>query len=64
MHGLDYDDLIHFTIHIFSNHADVLEKWQDKCEYVLVDEYQDVSQAQAKLADMLSNKYGNLVTIQ
>lgn len=63
VHGLDYDDLIHFTIHIFSNHVDVLDKWQDKCEYVLVDEYQDVSQAQAKLADMLSNKYGNLFII-
>ncbi|WP_296561016.1 3'-5' exonuclease [uncultured Acetobacterium sp.] len=63
VHALDYDDLLYFTVHIFKKYADVLDKWQDKCEYVLIDEYQDVSKVQAELADMISQKYKNLFII-
>ncbi len=63
VHALDYNDLLQFTVYLFETYPEVLEKWQDRCEYVLVDEYQDVSGVQARLADLLSGKYKNLFII-
>jgi ATP-dependent DNA helicase UvrD/PcrA len=60
---LDYDDLINFVFYIFSNFKHVLEKWQERIQYVQVDEFQDVSGRQYGLAEMLSGKYKNLFVV-
>lgn len=60
---LDFNDLIIYTLHIFMKYPDVLKKWQDKCQYVLCDEYQDVNFNQDRLLNLLSKKYGNLTVV-
>ena len=61
--ALDYNDLIHFAKYILLNNPDALDKWQDKCEYLLFDEYQDISKTQNSLLELLSRKHGNLFVI-
>jgi len=52
--ALDFDDLILKTIELFDKNPDVLEKYQDKFKYILVDEYQDTNHAQYMLTKMLA----------
>lgn len=40
--GLDYNDLIILTLHIFDEHEDIKQKWQEKLEYIMIDEFQDI----------------------
>lgn len=61
--ALDFDDIINNTIRIFEENEDVLEKYQDKFKYVLVDEYQDTNKAQDKLIMMLSAKHHNIFVV-
>ena len=61
--SLDFDDLIYLTVHIFQSHPDVLEKYQDKFQYLLVDEYQDTNHSQYTLIRLLSQKHRNLFVI-
>ena len=61
--ALDFDDLICQTVRIFENHPDVLEKYQNKFKYILVDEYQDTNHAQYRLVSLLAQKYGNLCVV-
>ena len=51
---MDFDDLILKTIELFDKNPQVLEKYQDKFKYILVDEYQDTNHAQYTLTKMLS----------
>ena len=44
--GLDFDDIIMFTVHLFKNFPEVLEKYQNQFQYIMVDEYQDTNRAQ------------------
>ena len=60
---LDFNDLIHFTNHILQKYPDILEKWQNRCQYVLCDEYQDVNGAQELLLSLISGKYQNLFVV-
>ena len=60
---LDFQDLINFTLYIFHNHKDVLEKWQDIMQYIQVDEFQDVSNKEYELVDLLSGKHNNLFIV-
>jgi DNA helicase-2/ATP-dependent DNA helicase PcrA len=53
---LDFDDLISLCVKLFMERPDVLAKWQRKLKHVLVDEYQDTSYAQNKLASLLAGK--------
>lgn len=62
-YGLDFDDLILLTLHIFNISSDVLNKWQNKLEYIMVDEFQDVSVRQYQLCSMLSQKHKNLFVV-
>lgn len=62
-HVMDFDDLIRLTIMLFTQFPEVLEKYQRKFEYILVDEYQDTNHAQYKLIDMLAKKYGNIFVV-
>lgn len=61
--GLDFDDLIHLTLYIFDLDDEVLKKWQNKLEYIMVDEFQDVSISQYRLCELLSKKHNNLFVV-
>ncbi len=63
LYALDFDDLMYFTLYIFETCPEVLGKWQDKLNYIQVDEFQDSSATEMKLIDMLSHKYGNLMIV-
>lgn len=52
--GVDFDDLIYLPVQKFKTHADLLEKWQNRIRYLLVDEYQDTNNAQYQLIKQLS----------
>jgi DNA helicase-2/ATP-dependent DNA helicase PcrA len=62
-YALDYDDLINFTLFIYLNHPDVLEKWQQRMHYIQVDEMQDSSEEQYRLLKLLSNLHQNLFVV-
>lgn len=61
--ALDYDDLIVFACHILSHHSDILAKWRSRMQYVMVDEFQDVSRRQYTIAQMLAGENGNLFIV-
>lgn len=61
--ALDFDDLIYKTVMLFRNHPDVLEKYQDRFRYIMVDEYQDTNTSQYELVYMLAAKYKNLCVV-
>jgi len=61
--ALDFDDLIMQTVLLFDQHSDVLEKYQNKFQYVLVDEYQDTNKAQYLLTRLLSQKWKNVCVV-
>ncbi len=61
--AVDFDDLIMKTVQLFLENKDVLEKYQERFKYILVDEYQDTNQSQYKLIQLLSLKYKNLCVV-
>jgi len=61
--AMDFDDLLIKSIELFENHPDVLEKYQTRFKYILVDEYQDTNRVQYVLLKMLSAKHRNLCVI-
>ncbi|MGN0159767.1 MAG: ATP-dependent helicase [Lachnospiraceae bacterium] len=61
--ALDFDDLIGLTVQLFQEHPDVLEYYQDRFRYIMVDEYQDTNTAQFKLVSLLARKYENLCVV-
>ncbi len=61
--SLDFDDLIMQTIVLFLRRPEILEKYQDKFKYIMVDEYQDTNHAQYKLINLLSRKHKNIFVV-
>ena len=61
--ALDFDDLIGMTLELFRNRSDVLEKYQNKFRYILVDEYQDTNMPQYTLVKMLSGARANICVV-
>ncbi len=61
--GVDFDDIILCTIDILQNNAEVLEYYQEKFKYILVDEYQDTNKPQFILINLLSKKYNNIFVV-
>ncbi|MCD7954357.1 MAG: UvrD-helicase domain-containing protein [Lachnospiraceae bacterium] len=61
--ALDFDDIICKTVELFSTCPDVLEAWQDRFRFIMVDEYQDTNTAQFKLISLLAAKYRNLCVV-
>lgn len=61
--ALDFDDLIVKTIELFQTDADVLDYYQERFRYIMVDEYQDTNTAQFELIRLLANKYKNLCVV-
>jgi DNA helicase-2/ATP-dependent DNA helicase PcrA len=62
-HSLDFDDIIRLTNDLFIQKPDVLQKYQQKFQYVLVDEYQDTNHAQYTLIKQLTNKHNNIFVV-
>ena len=63
MFGLDFEDLITVTEYIFEHFEEKKKKWQERMMYVMVDEFQDVSDNQYGLADTLSGYHKNLFIV-
>lgn len=61
--ALDFDDLILKTVELFKKNQSILEKYQNKFRYILVDEYQDTNHAQYLLTKMLSRKWNNVCVV-
>ena len=61
--ALDFDDLIMTTIHLFERVPDALECYQNKFQYIHVDEYQDTNKAQYTLIKLLAKKFKNLCVV-
>lgn len=61
--GLDFFDLINFTIYLFRNFPDVLEKWQKRLCYIMVDEFQDITVKEFKLIRILTEYNKNLFVV-
>ena len=61
--ALDFDDLLLKPIALFEQHEDVLEKYQNRWQYVHIDEYQDTNQAQYVLARTLAGRHKNLCVV-
>ena len=61
--SVDFDDLLYLPIVLFKNNKDVLEEYQNKYKYVLIDEYQDTNEAQYKLTKMICSKYKNICAV-
>ena len=61
--ALDFDDLLVKTVELFQNCPDVLEYYQEKFRYIMVDEYQDTNTVQFKFVSLLASKYKNLCVV-
>ena len=61
--SVDFDDLLTLPVKLFSEHKDLLEKYQDRYRYILIDEYQDTNEVQYKFSKMLAKKYKNLFIV-
>lgn len=61
--ALDFDDLIVKTVELFQNCGDVLEYYQERFRYIMVDEYQDTNTAQFKFVSLLASRYDNLCVV-
>ncbi|MBQ2811190.1 MAG: UvrD-helicase domain-containing protein [Alphaproteobacteria bacterium] len=60
---VDFGDIILYTLQILQQHADILEKYQEKFKYIMVDEYQDTNVIQYLFLRMLSQKHRNLCCV-
>ena len=61
--ALDFDDLIVKTVELFRSHPEVLDYYQERFKYIMVDEYQDTNTAQFKFVSLLAQKYQNLCVV-
>lgn len=61
--SVDFDDLLILPINLFRTNPDVLKKYQERFQYILIDEYQDTNEAQYILVKMLSAKYKNICVV-
>ena len=61
--ALDYNDLILFTLMIFADKPEIRRKWQERLEYVMIDEFQDIDPLQYKLMEELTVHHRNLFVV-
>lgn len=61
--SVDFDDLLILPIKLFKSYPRVLEEYQDKYKYILIDEYQDTNEAQYIFSKLLSSKYRNIFVV-
>ena len=61
--SVDFDDLLILPIKLFRSHKEILNNYQEKYKYILIDEYQDTNQCQYILSKLLSSKYRNIFVV-
>ena len=61
--GLDYNDLIKFSLYIVREFPDIRLKWQKRLEYIMIDEFQDIDEPQYQLMEVLSDYHRNLFVV-
>jgi len=61
--AMDFDDLLVQTHRLLRDHSDILEAYQERFRYILVDEYQDTNHAQYSIVKLLASKYRNLMVV-
>ena len=61
--ALDYNDLIIFSLHIFASFPEICRKWQERLEYIMIDEFQDIDELQYKLMEVLCAYHKNLFVV-
>ena len=61
--GLDYNDLIKFTLYIFAQSEEIRLKWQKRLEYIMIDEFQDIDGLQYELMEVLCGYHNNLFIV-
>ncbi len=61
--AVDFDDLLVFTLKLFREFPEVLERWRERCRHVLVDEFQDTNAVQYRLVSLLAGPGGNLTVV-
>ncbi len=61
--SIDFDDLLSKPVELFKNNQDILEHYQDKYKYILIDEYQDTNPVQYKLSSLLAKKSRNIFVV-
>ena len=61
--SVDFDDLLRLPVLLFQEHPDILEMYQDRFKYILIDEYQDTNEVQYKLSKLLAKKYKNIFIV-
>ncbi len=61
--SIDFDDLLSKPVELFENNNAILEHYQNKYKYILIDEYQDTNPVQYKLSALLASKYKNIFVV-
>ncbi len=61
--SVDFDDLLLKPVELFKKNKEILEKYQERFKYILVDEYQDTNSIQYELCKLLANKYKNIFVV-
>ena len=61
--AVDFDDLLLMPVRLFEHNKDILEHYQEKYKYILIDEYQDTNPVQYKLSKLLASKYKNIFVV-
>lgn len=61
--GLDYNDLLKFVLYIFQTNDEVRQKWQERLEYIMIDEFQDIDMIQYELMKALCPYHNNLFVV-
>lgn len=63
MNTVDFGDLLALTLHLFNKRSDVLNRWQERFDFIQIDEYQDTNRVQYQIARLLAARTGNLCVI-
>lgn len=61
--SVDFDDLLTLPVELFLHNPDILERYQNKFKYILIDEYQDTNEVQYKMTKLLASKYQNIFVV-
>ena len=61
--SVDFDDLLLKPVELFKKYPDILERYQNRFQYILVDEYQDTNSIQYELCKLLAKKYNNIFVV-
>ena len=61
--AVDFDDLLLMPVRLFEHNKEILERYQERYKYILIDEYQDTNPVQYKLSKLLANKYKNIFVV-